>query len=1434
MSGFNWLNIRSYNGSQNNAFEELVCQLARTEEISGKSNFIRVGAPDGGVEAYCTLINGAEYGWQAKYFTHQMGQVQWKELSESYKTALTKHPNLIKYYICIPMDRHDPRIPKQKWFMDKWDDNVKEWKKIACDDYGRDIEFEYWGSSELLDRLLQNKNVGIRQYWFDSLAISDEWLSEMLDRNISSLGERYSPELNLQLDIAKVFEGIAREIAFYEGIRTLNTDVQKKIRKALWQIRGVPGPISAKAEQVRQRTEELQNGIEKIRFAYSEMLPIDFGQLDAKCTLLGRSLMGFVDEIEIIKQLKGTGKEKQDKSSVRSKNDDLAQAMQGCIDQLHELQDLFHGPTTQLVNTPVMVLCGEAGVGKSHLIADVALSRQNSGKSVLLFLGQHFRNDDAPWNQILRNQLGISATADEFLGVLNAKAQSQNCRIIVFIDAINEGRGKYFWNDHMWAFIHSFQKYKWLGLVLSVRASYEEIVIPRDIYSKKNAIRVVHDGFAGVEYEAAQRFFDTYNIIQPSIPFLHPEFQNPLFLKLFCEGLHKAGLKTIPDGFDGITKIIDFYISAINKRLSDPCRLNYSNKLNLVHLAIHAVVGMQVERQCQYISYAEANLIVGQAVQHHTEHYKCFLDELVNEGVFSLNMFWTASSSEEGVYFAYERFSDHIAVSYLLNKCLDRDNPDRSFQPGTILHRYIKDSPSRAEYKGIIEALSIQLPECVGKDLFEFVEEIDSDTIIAEAFIYSLLWRKVDTIHEKILSYINRIIFSNTWLQDLFFDTVLQVSPNPRHFFNGDRLHANLMRRSLCQRDAWWTIYINQNYREQTAIKRLVDWAFTSHDRSFCSDESCRLIGITMSWFLTSSNRPLRDKTTKALVCLFQERIEALIEVLRAFEEVNDPYVYERLFAVAYGCALRTSRKNILPQLCRYVFDTIFAKKLVYPHILLRDYARNTIEYTVSMGLETDIDLTQIRPPYRSEWYQTIPTLEEIDRAYKHDYRVSDFKDEYWAQENILDSMTTEYGRGTGRYGDFGRYTFQAAVDNWQEQFDPQELSNIATLRVFELGYDVELHGYYDRNKREVVDRHSHVVERIGKKYQWLAFHELLAKLSDHYPMSEVDYSQRDIVKVGDLEFDMGAWLEHLRAVDSGDDTKIISVPNESEPKRVRKYTHRQYEGPWDPFVRDIDPSVTMFALDKSNNFLEDKFEIPEENLDEWVHDFTAIPSFDDVFHINRHEQQFVLLSSHLKWLTRHDNENYKDREELFIKTTGLFVPANKVAHYAASRQVHEYSYGSHWGSNYQVFGKEYYWSPAFNSVAAEGTKRGKLLPSTFEYLWEKEYDHSIERSLSYLIPSTFLTDSLELSQDNYGYWRDKSGKLICYDMALEGFNTALIIERGSLENLLNTKKLALIWDVYLEKIANEELHEWRFVMGMNKRKLRKVHSYGEDTWPLQ
>ncbi len=51
----NWRNIRVYNSSQNNAFEELVCQLARQEKSKSYKKFIRNGTPDGGVECFWQL-----------------------------------------------------------------------------------------------------------------------------------------------------------------------------------------------------------------------------------------------------------------------------------------------------------------------------------------------------------------------------------------------------------------------------------------------------------------------------------------------------------------------------------------------------------------------------------------------------------------------------------------------------------------------------------------------------------------------------------------------------------------------------------------------------------------------------------------------------------------------------------------------------------------------------------------------------------------------------------------------------------------------------------------------------------------------------------------------------------------------------------------------------------------------------------------------------------------------------------------------------------------------------------------------------------------------------------------------------------------------------------------------------------------------------------
>jgi len=110
----NFNNIRSLDNSQEDAFEEIVCQLARTEFKSIGKRFIRKGKPDAGVECIWEISENVEWGWQAKYFTRALNTIQWNEVEKSVKTALLKHPKLKRYYIALGVNPSDARIPGQK------------------------------------------------------------------------------------------------------------------------------------------------------------------------------------------------------------------------------------------------------------------------------------------------------------------------------------------------------------------------------------------------------------------------------------------------------------------------------------------------------------------------------------------------------------------------------------------------------------------------------------------------------------------------------------------------------------------------------------------------------------------------------------------------------------------------------------------------------------------------------------------------------------------------------------------------------------------------------------------------------------------------------------------------------------------------------------------------------------------------------------------------------------------------------------------------------------------------------------------------------------------------------------------------------------------------------------------------------------------------
>lgn len=91
-----------------------------------------------------------------------------------------------------------------------------------------------------------------------------------------------------------------------------------------------------------------------------------------------------------------------------------------------------------------------------------------------------------------------------------------------------------------------------------------------------------------------------------------------------------------------------------------------------------------------------------------------------------------------------------------------------------------------------------------------------------------------------------------------------------------------------------------------------------------------------------------------------------------------------------------------------------------------------------------------------------------------------------------------KFNLDTWDYGDFGRYTFQSALSSFIN-VDEKNIYYYALKYIFtELNYSSEYFGEYDQNCLDFDRTHSKKTERIGKKYQWIAMYNILARLSDY------------------------------------------------------------------------------------------------------------------------------------------------------------------------------------------------------------------------------------------------------------------------------------------------------------------------------------------------
>lgn len=1199
--------IRPHVGSQHSGFEELCCQLAALES-SGRPIHRKGPGADAGVECYRVDRDGSETGWQAKYFL-EFGSSQVSQLTDSFAQALERHPKLTKYIVCLPIDLSDGRVGTQKSQKQRWDDWVARCAAAAAP---RIVEIELWGASQIGERLGRDDPLysGRRTFWFGGTQLGSAWFRTRFDIARAALGERYAPELNIELPIRRALAAFVRDPGFIREVEGWADRLDEAFHGAIGYLRDqITGPGAPHVARLEAALPALVRDIRLAPKEPSDTLPLDQWQ----STLSGSAAA--VEECSM-----ALWNEPRESNSKRNREAALHYTWQ-LRDAIEDVTEEMSSPPAALANVRRLLVEGEAGAGKSHLLADVADDHIANGRPAVLLLGGMF-SDAEPWTQIL-SHLGLAGTTpDDFLGALDAAAEAAGVRALVMIDAINERQGVAVWAHRLAAFLQTAVRFPRVAIVVSCRTTFLPWIVNPQL-GAADLPRITHPGFAGRAAEAARRYLDQRGIVRMAAPALAPEFENPLFLRTCCDLLERRGETELPRGLSGVTAIFDFYFGAVAETLT--LRMGLNPRFRIVERALDALTARMVQDGTGYIALDEVVTLFETVHSSQGQNEHSLLFQLENEGVIAVEPVEIGGALQEHVRFTFERLSDHRIAARLLDDHVGNGDPAPAFAQGGPLERYV-EGPDSYRHAGIVEAFAVQLPERYEVELPDLIQSAGARWDLWHPFELSLLWREQRTFTARTLELVRDL--RPVYGSDPVLATLLAIATEPENRFNADHLDGKLRALPMPDRDQQWSTDVTRLAEEEgNPVETLIQWTLAN---ALHPIEPARagLVALTLAWLFSLSHRAVRDRATKALAALLVTRRGLAAELIRRFADIDDAYILDRVLAAAYGGALRSHSDEGLTELAAAAFDAVFARDPMPDHALIRDHARGIVELAACRdALPPGLDPERARPPYptrrpiepigdeviaefkedrgRGSFHDDIHgsailggdfaryvidrvagrflqlPIEEVGRTPKqifdrwrrkaiapHPERVEaldrlleasrtlhelphdwDFwdktrtatapsKEERERLEAEREEAEKELERRLGEDG-AREYRIRAAGyvrerawepkgNVWRPTHEGEQARRWVAWRAHELGWTTQRFGEFD-HKVPDSGRMEHRIERIGKKYQWIALHELVGRLSDSFAVGR-------------------GWREETGV----------------------------YQGPWEIDIREMDPSMLV------------------------------------------------------------------------------------------------------------------------------------------------------------------------------------------------------------------------------------------------------------------
>ena len=1389
----NWENFASNNNDPDGVqhkFENLCRQLFTNDYLkeNKKSRNLHSNPNNPGIEAEPILDERTNQyiGFQVKFFDTS---VDYGQILHSMEKALQYYTGKLSH---IVLYCNKAITSTSKSYI-----NIVELLKK------NNITIELVTDSAILDAV--RKYPYLANYYFGVNTISFEWVVAHNEKSFCDLGERFNRDFNVETETSKRLSLFARDQSAVQYINDKKENLIRKINR-----------IKDDTEQHSDYLEKVRSIVSAFEDVESETIGSAFEWHQYLQSFIVDDLAKINSEISQKKNLLEKIRPTIEKGRSRVEHKDLEKynSIRSEIEILYELLDLpeilsLTADENRLITAKELFVTGNAGIGKSHLLAAECQSLMNNQQfAVLLLAGNCY--SDLPILDQLSQDCELKYSFDEFISILEMIGVEHHTCVLLCIDALNETANYRLWKTGLISLSQKIKKCTHVKLAVTYRMEYEKSVVQDALLSEdEDVYRIVHTGFASNGLKASKQFFDYYRIPFTLYEYFESEMENPLFLTLYCK-TYRNDEASLPTLYDRLVESANKNIFPIlEKRYK---LIGFTEDDNIVQSLVDEISTLAFDRKEKNI--LESDLASIPFWTANALPLRPFMSLLAKENLVHTNLI----AGNERYFFAYDQMNDYFFARSLFS----HDMSDMSIRK-TLYEDILQVNDnnivnlSNSDVFVICCAIYAQKfgKECI--DLIDELPEGFEKGYIVKSYIRSFIWRDKEYISSNVfLAVAQKYKVS----REDFWNVLVGNSIKHNHPLNSDFLHTLLMSFRLSERDYYWTKYINEIfYDESNRLMQLVKM-YSSGQSIQMSKEQARQLLILCGWLLSSSNRMLRDYTSEAMIEILRNEFDLCIVILKAFEKVNDPYIIERLYGVVFGACCKRRRKGntVYIALAEYVYSTIFDQEFIYPDILLRDYARLIIERFLWENPDYNgcIVHEKIIPPYKS-----FP-IEQIDE----DYINKKYDGGLW---QIKSSMSFE---GHGMYGDFGRYVFQSALKYFDVDEDEMYKQAMSFI-INDLGYTNELdkgnnHWGYDRSETKKV-------ERIGKKYQWIAMHNILARVSDQCDI-DTDYSET--------------------------------------PK---------FEGPWEPFVRDFDPTLN-FKLTKSDEIpiFDEISELKKATRDEHLKvDVSNIDSVsewldsDGIFFAEMPKALILSDSNGTQWI-RLSNYICSGREQL--KAERLLTWSWLYAYFVTEEQFEQFQvaatdrvdFSSSKGigldpQSYSVFNREYPWSPScdllnksssvesgvvlnmpeekeveqevlnvefleqyLKSLDADSNQVfsdqelnqhlfkkeivrkpvlkqiGEIIHASINLVWESEYDASKDNTLSMNVPCPMLIEQLHLHQaDIDGLYYDSNEKIAAFDLNISQKESGVVLRKDLLDAFLKKNNLNLIWFVR----ASKELH---------------------------